>query len=141
MSAAKRTYVLPARMLLVPDELAPAVADLIQAQAQRVRRGEYGRPEPKLLAWLDDLEAVAADVRRSKLSPHRVVDVDDQGPAEHPAPRLIPTAEAAARLAVVPSTLTRSRLRACAREIRGRLWWPEDEIEAERSARAEALAR
>lgn len=135
------TYVLPARVLILPDDLAPAVAELLRAPAQRVRRGEYGRPDPKVLAWLDDLEAVAAEVRRSKLAPHRVVDADDPTTADHPpAPKLISTADAATRLGVVPSTLTRSRLRACARKVQGRLWWPADEIEAERSARAEAVA-
>lgn len=127
---APRRYVVPAGALLLPQPLAPAVAELVRTSARLLRRGEYGRPDPDLLAWLEDLEAVADEVRRSKLAPHRVVSDEESEPA---GPKLLSTAEAAARLGVDPSTLRRSPLPR--RKVAGQLWWPADEVEAERSAR------
>lgn len=125
------TYVLPARVLILPEDLVPAVAELIQTEAKRLRRGEYGRPEPKLMAWLDDLEAVAAEVRRAKLAPHRVVIDEGAGSGLE----LIGTAEAAARLGVVETTLRRGPLREHAVGPHNRLLWPVDVIEAARRDR------
>lgn len=119
-----RRYIAP-----IPEDLAPAVARLVEVEARRLRRGEYGRPPVELVAWLDQVDEAADEVRRAKLAPHRVL-LDDDGP------QLIGTAEAAALLGVGPTTLRRGPLRKHATGPKNRLRWPVDVIEAARSNRS-----